>query len=147
MSKIMAIPYYIDGLRSLDDAARHFNSLDKSDKIFSTRKGMGSYIKSVIGNDFSMKQLCERNGFMLESQQVKFSDTAKSLRIRIDISEKGCGIKINAVLIILIDNDLLYPERLISLYPLSADKPTYLTVEVGYNKLSKFAKDHLGIDH
>lgn len=145
MSRLVAIPYYIDGPRSLTDAAIKFNNLDKSDKIFSTRKGLGSFVKSVIGRDFSMTMLKDRDGFIISDQISERLDTKRSFKNHIRITEKGCGKKVNAVLIILEGETLIRPERLISLYTLSAETPTYLNVEIGFNKLSSIAKEHLGI--
>ena len=145
MSRLVAIPYYIDGPRSLTDAAIKFNNLDKSDKIFSSRKGLGSFVKSVIGRDFTMTMLRDRDGFIISDQKSERFDKERSFKNHIRITEKGCGRPVNAVLVVLESETLIRPERLISLYTVTADTPTYLNVEIGFSRLSDMAKEHLGI--
>lgn len=92
-----------------------------------------------------MTMLKDRDGFIISDQISERLDTKRSFKNHIRITEKGCGKKVNAVLIILEGETLIRPERLISIYTLSAETPTYLNVEIGFNKLSSIAKEHLGI--
>lgn len=145
MSKLIAIPFFIDGPRSITTAALTFNNADHSGKLFSERKGLAPYIKSIIGHDFKFSMLKEREGFMVQTQEIEQDDVLKSFRIHIKIENKGCGRKVNAALLLLCGEFLMRPVRLVSFYPASADRPTYLNIEIGYNKLPQFAREDLGI--